>query len=346
MSNRALGHAAYFKVLKEIEREIAENGDYAYNRVSRVVDIDARTVKAFVMVGMRAVPTRNRLGLPPIKDVIQGTVPRPEGAPELRLANGEVPNPLPPSPINRCAIRPAPAAPPPAPEPEPIPPPPPIQLPEFPTAPAFPEPGDFPAPPAPPAPEPHVTPDAVEPPSAPPPAAPSSQNLMTEIMRQSERYIEKREFQEIATKHIRDGARALDSSLTAAEGVQISCTKMLAAIQPALDRLEYDVTVRLNNGERIPARELIDLVQTAAKASQAMAAGMKAVLEAKQLLLGGPTEIIRHSTQAAPVEGVGQKSDSTADAFVESLLSGKLLPRKDDRDVIDVSVTEASDEPE
>ena len=370
MANRKIGQNFYFRSLVEIEREIREHGNFAFTRVSQVAGVDPRTVKGFYEVGLRAIPTRNMPGMPAIKDVIEGKVPRPEGAPPVAAVEQvsdrtfDVPIRIPSHTPVRFTL----------PGEQALPAPPPIPEPSVPAPPPLPEPPPLPDLPMmpesfqeePPAPSPEPSQESFQvPPAAPPavsvapepPQAVASpaerESLVTTIIRESERYIESREFQSMAVKHVRGGVQALEAAQNAALGINVMCQKLLHAIEPAFDRLAYDVQVRLKDGERIPVKELSDALTAIAKAAQASGTELKSVLESKQLLLGGPTEIVRQVSQGAPVQGAQQRSDPSTDALVTGLLQGRLFGAapvaQADDGVIDVASEpseEASEESE
>jgi hypothetical protein len=358
MANRRIGHIIYFKVLEEIERQIAERGDFGYQLTSRVTEIDHRTIKGFYEVGFRAIPTRGLRGLPPIRDIIEGKAPRPEGAP-----------PVPFTPLTEKAPVSQPMD---MPPPVPLPTPPPLPYVSAPLpaeeasggiAGEEPQPGGHLEDHRHPRQETGTDESAPAPPQEPPSSESSKpfasqderSSLIKEMIRQSEHYIESREFQSMAVKHVRGGVQALEAAQNAALGINVMCQKLLHALEPAFDRLGYDIAVRLNDGERIPTKDLAEALTAIAKAAQASGTELKGIQEAKQLLLGGPTEIVRLACQAAPVLGPQQASDPGTDALVTSLLQGRLLgaapayPEEDEQErenVIDIDESSIKAGPE
>ena len=304
-------HPKYLQVLGLFEAQFA-TGKVSFAAVAREAGVDQRTASRLFYDGLKANPVRRIPALPAIEAVLAGVVPRPTAEsirPIPRLiqeAHAPKAAPVPES------AEPSPAAAPPiaAPEPSPA------------AAPAEPSPAAAPVPePAEPSPAAAPVPEPAEPCPA-PEATPAP---VAALVRASE-YIELTEFQRSAVAQIRENINLIASVRNLALGACAVGGKALLALQHEVDRMEAAILEELADGSRPDVDKTLKRIRLVMDLLTAAKDVARDMTQTSHLAMGGPTEIIRLSTQGAPVAGATDAvKDGTLDDITRQFLMGGLL---------------------
>jgi len=330
-------HPKYLQVLGLFEAQFA-TGKVSFAAVAREAGVDQRTASRLFYDGLKANPVRRIPALPAIEAVLAGVVPRPTAEsirPIPRLIQeahapkaAPVPESAEPSPAAAPPIsapEPSPAAAPPIAAPEPSPAAAPAE--PSPAAAPVPEPAE-PSPAAAPVPEPAEPSPAAAPvpePAEPCPAPEATPAPVAALVRASE-YIELTEFQRSAVAQIRENINLIASVRNLALGACAVGGKALLALQHEVDRMEAAILEELADGSRPDVDKTLKRIRLVMDLLTAAKDVARDMTQTSHLAMGGPTEIIRLSTQGAPVAGATDAvKDGTLDDITRQFLMGGLL---------------------